>query len=205
MLTLGAVNIVALPILTLVISRSDPGSTTRIMLAACLLAFLANAAYSPVMIFLNERYPTAIRSRGTAVSWKQGNTQLNEGHGQGNVLLIFAPDRLRHEVGKLIVASECDMHLGDTPAGLRHVAQIRDLILALPDVLARRQQALLVDEAVEIGRGHGPGVALIGDESMQDPDSVSLVTINQFDAAEQCRRVGKAATRSGSVPSRSRD
>ena len=28
------------------------------MLAACLLAFLANAAYSPVMIFLNERYPT---------------------------------------------------------------------------------------------------------------------------------------------------
>ena len=39
---------------------------------ACLLAFLANAAYSPVMIFLNERYPTAIRSRGTAVSWNTG-------------------------------------------------------------------------------------------------------------------------------------
>lgn len=72
MLALGAVNIVALPILTLFIARSDPGSTTRIMLAACLLAFLANAAYSPVMIFLNERYPTAIRSRGTAVSWNTG-------------------------------------------------------------------------------------------------------------------------------------
>ncbi len=72
MLALGTVNIVALPILTLFIARSDPGSTTRIMLAACLLAFLANAAYSPVMIFLNERYPTAIRSRGTAVSWNTG-------------------------------------------------------------------------------------------------------------------------------------
>ena len=72
MLALGAVNIVALPIVTLFIARSDPGSTTRIMLAACLLAFLANAAYSPVMIFLNERYPTAIRSRGTAVSWNTG-------------------------------------------------------------------------------------------------------------------------------------
>ncbi len=72
MLALGVVNIVALPILTLFISRSDPGSTTRIMLAACLLALLANAAYSPVMIFLNERYPTAIRSRGTAVSWNTG-------------------------------------------------------------------------------------------------------------------------------------
>lgn len=72
MVTLGAVNIVALPVLTLFISHSDPGSTTQILLAACLLAFLANAAYSPVMIFLNERYPTAIRSRGTAVSWNTG-------------------------------------------------------------------------------------------------------------------------------------
>jgi MHS family proline/betaine transporter-like MFS transporter len=72
MLTLGVVNLVALPILTLFIARSDPGSTMRIMLAACLLAVLANAAYSPVMIFLNERYPTAIRSRGTAVSWNTG-------------------------------------------------------------------------------------------------------------------------------------
>jgi MHS family proline/betaine transporter-like MFS transporter len=66
------VNVVALPTLTLFIAHSDPGSTTRVLLAACLLAFLANAAYSPVMIFLNERYPTAIRSRGTAVSWNTG-------------------------------------------------------------------------------------------------------------------------------------
>jgi MFS family permease len=72
MLLLGAVNVVALPTLTLFIAHSDPGSTTRVLLAACLLAFLANAAYSPVMIFLNERYPTAIRSRGTAVSWNTG-------------------------------------------------------------------------------------------------------------------------------------
>jgi MFS family permease len=72
MLAIGGVNIVALPLLTLSIAHSDPGSTTRILLAACLLAFLANAAYSPVMIFLNERYPTAIRARGTAVSWNMG-------------------------------------------------------------------------------------------------------------------------------------
>lgn len=72
MVALGVVNVVALPVLTLFIANSDPGGTTRIMLGACLLAFLANAAYSPVMIFLNERYPTAIRSRGTAVSWNTG-------------------------------------------------------------------------------------------------------------------------------------
>ena len=71
------------------------------------------------------------------------------------------PDRLRREVGKLVAAGERDMHLGDAPSGLRHVAQIGDLLLALAGMLARRQQALLLDEAVEIGRGHGPGIALI--------------------------------------------
>jgi len=72
MLVLGGVNVVALPTLILLICGSDPGSTTRVLLLVCLLAFLANAAYSPVLIFLNERYPTAIRSRGTAVSWNTG-------------------------------------------------------------------------------------------------------------------------------------
>jgi MHS family proline/betaine transporter-like MFS transporter len=72
MLVLGAVNLVALPLLTLALANSKPSGTGRVVLLACVLAFLANAAYSPVMIFLNERYPTAIRSRGTAVSWNTG-------------------------------------------------------------------------------------------------------------------------------------
>jgi MHS family proline/betaine transporter-like MFS transporter len=72
MLVIGAVNLVALPLLTLALANSSPSGTGRVVLLACVLAFLANAAYSPVMIFLNERYPTAIRSRGTAVSWNTG-------------------------------------------------------------------------------------------------------------------------------------
>ena len=72
MLILGGTNIVALPLLTLALARSEPSGTGRVVLLACVLAFFANAAYSPVMIFLNERYPTAIRSRGTAVSWNTG-------------------------------------------------------------------------------------------------------------------------------------
>jgi hypothetical protein len=56
------------PTLTLFVARSDPCSTAQIMLAVCILAFPANASSSPAMIFLNERYPTWIRSRGTAVS-----------------------------------------------------------------------------------------------------------------------------------------
>ncbi|MCL6637204.1 MAG: MFS transporter [Alicyclobacillus sp.] len=37
-----------------------------------LLAFLGNAAYAPILVFLNERYPTAIRSSGTGLSWNMG-------------------------------------------------------------------------------------------------------------------------------------
>ena len=84
------------------------------------------------------------------------------------------------------------MHLGDAPAGLRHVAQIGDLLVALAGMLARRQQTLLLDEAVEIGRGHGPGVALVLHEGVDDGDRAGLVAFDQFDAAEQRRRVGEA-------------
>ncbi|MFD9663601.1 MFS transporter [Rhodococcus sp. NPDC059968] len=72
MLGLGAINLVALPLITLTLAKTNPTSTGAVMLWACLLAMLANAAYAPVMAFLNERYPTALRSRGTAVSWNTG-------------------------------------------------------------------------------------------------------------------------------------
>ena len=65
-------SLVALPGITLTLVNVDPHSTAAVLLLACLLAFLANAAYAPVLIFLNERYPTALRSRGTAVSWNTG-------------------------------------------------------------------------------------------------------------------------------------
>ncbi|EWT06142.1 MFS transporter [Intrasporangium chromatireducens Q5-1] len=72
MLMIGTINLVALPVILLVIARTDPGATVTILILCCLLATLSNAAYAPVMIFLNERYPTEIRSRGTAVSWNTG-------------------------------------------------------------------------------------------------------------------------------------
>ncbi|GAW51829.1 MULTISPECIES: MFS transporter [unclassified Nocardioides] len=72
MLWIGGANLVLLPVITLVLAKVDPGDTGTVLLFSCLLAFFANAAYAPVMIFLNERYPTALRSRGTAVSWNTG-------------------------------------------------------------------------------------------------------------------------------------
>lgn len=72
MLVIGVITIVTVPILLMVLARTDPSSLALVVLLSCVIAFLANAAYAPVMIFLNERYPTAIRSRGTAISWNTG-------------------------------------------------------------------------------------------------------------------------------------
>jgi MFS family permease len=72
MLAIGGVNVLALPLITLALTRVEPNDTRSLLLWSCLLAFLANAAYAPVMIFLNERYPTATRARGTAISWNTG-------------------------------------------------------------------------------------------------------------------------------------
>ena len=72
MMVIGGANLVLLPVITWILGRTSPSDTGTILLYSCLLAFFANAAYAPVMIFLNERYPTVLRSRGTAVSWNTG-------------------------------------------------------------------------------------------------------------------------------------
>ncbi|WP_374970656.1 MFS transporter [Terrabacter sp. BE26] len=72
MILFGGANLVLLPVFTWILGKASPSDTGTILLYSCLLAFLANAAYAPVLIFLNERYPTVLRSRGTAVSWNTG-------------------------------------------------------------------------------------------------------------------------------------
>lgn len=72
MLIVGGVNLLALPLLVWLITSTDPSNDGLIMVYATALAFFANAAYAPVLVFLNERYPTALRARGTAVSWNTG-------------------------------------------------------------------------------------------------------------------------------------
>jgi MFS family permease len=72
MLVMGAINLPLLPLLVWLIANTDPVSTGPMMGYATALAFFANAAYAPVLVYLNERYPTALRSRGTAVCWNTG-------------------------------------------------------------------------------------------------------------------------------------
>jgi MFS family permease len=72
MLLIGGANLVVLPLVVWGLSTTEASATGRLLALTLVIAFFANAAYSPVMIFLNERYPTAIRSRGTAISWNTG-------------------------------------------------------------------------------------------------------------------------------------
>lgn len=54
------------------ISMAATTDTTAMTLYALAIAFLGNAGYAPIMIFLNERFPTEIRASGTGLSWNIG-------------------------------------------------------------------------------------------------------------------------------------
>jgi MHS family proline/betaine transporter-like MFS transporter len=48
------------------------GDMGMIALYSLTVTFLANAAIGPAMVFLNERFPTAVRASGTSLSWNLG-------------------------------------------------------------------------------------------------------------------------------------
>jgi MFS transporter, MHS family, proline/betaine transporter len=69
-LVVGICTIVLLPICYLSLAKTtDP---TTALLYALAIAFIGNAGYAPVLIFLNERFPTALRATGTGLSWNIG-------------------------------------------------------------------------------------------------------------------------------------
>ena len=70
-LWVGAAMAVLMPTLYLVMARAG-GDFTVVTACALGLAFLGNAGYAPVLIFLNERFPTALRASGTGLSWNIG-------------------------------------------------------------------------------------------------------------------------------------
>lgn len=66
----GVLRLFALPALALYM----PGVTDTVQLALCVIAFgaLGSIGYAPLLIFLNERFPTTIRATGTGLSWNMG-------------------------------------------------------------------------------------------------------------------------------------
>ncbi|UOF92633.1 MFS transporter [Fodinisporobacter ferrooxydans] len=67
---IGIVNCILLPFCYLGLAKSV--ALSSITLYAVVLAFLGNAGYAPILVFLNERFPTTIRSVGTGLSWNIG-------------------------------------------------------------------------------------------------------------------------------------
>jgi MFS transporter, MHS family, proline/betaine transporter len=67
---IGIVAVVALPWLYLQLAATK--DVTIITGYALAIAFIGNAGYAPVLIFLNERFPTAFRATGTGLSWNIG-------------------------------------------------------------------------------------------------------------------------------------
>ncbi len=67
---LGISLAILLPVCYLSLAKvTDTGSITLYALA---ISFLGNAGYAPILIFLNERFPTEIRASGTGVAWNSG-------------------------------------------------------------------------------------------------------------------------------------
>ncbi|HEX9214201.1 MAG TPA: MFS transporter, partial [Bradyrhizobium sp.] len=69
-LVIGALAAVLLPLCYLNLATTK--DLTQITLYAFAIAFIGNAGYAPVLIFLNERFPTALRASGTGLSWNIG-------------------------------------------------------------------------------------------------------------------------------------
>jgi MFS transporter, MHS family, proline/betaine transporter len=69
-LLVGVLMVVLLPVCYLGMAKTT--DTTAITFYALAIAFLGNAGYAPILIFLNERFPTAIRASGTGLSWNIG-------------------------------------------------------------------------------------------------------------------------------------
>ena len=70
-IAIGFLRLVCLPACFIMMDRAD-GDVMQIAGFAILLSFLGNSGYAPLLIFLNERFPTALRSTGTGISWNLG-------------------------------------------------------------------------------------------------------------------------------------
>jgi MHS family proline/betaine transporter-like MFS transporter len=69
-LIVGVCTMVLLPVCYLSLAKAT--DMTAATFYALAIAFIGNAGYAPVLIFLNERFPTALRATGTGLSWNIG-------------------------------------------------------------------------------------------------------------------------------------
>ena len=70
-IAVGVVRLALAPVVFTLLARA--GSDMPMVVAvSVLLVFLGNGTYAPLLIYLNERFPTTLRSTGTGLSWNIG-------------------------------------------------------------------------------------------------------------------------------------
>lgn len=69
---LGLANLILIPYCYVQLTQLSPDSLGMIYLYALILTFCGNAVLAPIIIFLNERFPTKLRATGTSLSWNVG-------------------------------------------------------------------------------------------------------------------------------------
>jgi MFS family permease len=69
-LLVGVLCLVLLPVCY--IGMASASDVPTVLAYALGITFLGNAGYAPILIFLNERFPTALRASGTGLSWNIG-------------------------------------------------------------------------------------------------------------------------------------
>ncbi|RDI16954.1 putative MFS family arabinose efflux permease [Rhodococcus sp. AG1013] len=68
----GVPNVALLPLLYLWLASLSSGSIALVTVISTAMAVIVMAGSAPVLIFLNERFPTEIRATGTGLSWNIG-------------------------------------------------------------------------------------------------------------------------------------
>lgn len=71
-LYLGIPLLIIGPVFYLWLGKLGPGQFGLAILLTCIMSFIALAWQAPLLIFLNERFPTSIRATGTSLSWNMG-------------------------------------------------------------------------------------------------------------------------------------
>ncbi|MGA7810665.1 MFS transporter, partial [Bradyrhizobium sp.] len=69
-LAIGLCALVLLPLCYIGLAKAN--DTMDVTLYTLAIAFIGNAGYAPVLVFLNERFPTSLRASGTGLSWNIG-------------------------------------------------------------------------------------------------------------------------------------
>lgn len=98
-IALGTVSLVVIPLFYLWLARLTPDQFGSITLCCVVMALSMMAATAPIMIYLNERFPTRVRATGTALCWNIGYAL----GGMTPMLVAFFSPKVEDILSRLVI------------------------------------------------------------------------------------------------------